>query len=256
MDTSTVFNGYEVLHSQSLSGPFVPIDTISNYQQTQAFLNPQVLGGGYATIRTLGPCQVSSANSDTVQIQFCVPNFVINTPQADTAYTATGTKMLFVGNPSCINQFQWQIDDGTSFTWMDLVDNSTYSGATNDSLIISGISTAFNGYKYRCIASGAGVNDTSDVTTLFVVDNIAIAEFGTDGAILTPNPNNGKFLLSVNHDFIGSSYDIVDEVGRQIERGEIQSQTQDFDLADKPKGVYRITLTGKSTSKTIVVVLQ
>ncbi len=255
-DTSTVFNGYEVLHSQSLSGPFAPIDTISNYQQTQAFLNPQVLGGGYATIRTLGPCQVPSANSDTVQIQFCVPNFVINTPQADTAYTATGTKMLFVGNPSCINQFQWQIDDGTSFTWMDLVDNSTYSGANNDSLNINGISTAFNGFKYRCIASGTGVNDTSDVTTLFVVDNITIAEFGTDEAILTPNPNNGKFVLSVNPDFIGSSYEIVDEMGRRIERGEVLSLKQGFDLTDKPKGVYRITLTGKSASKTMIVVLQ
>ena len=40
----------------------------------------------------------------------------------------------------------------------------------------------------------------------------------------------------------------------------IEGQTiiclQDFDLADKPKGVYRITLTGKSASKTMVVVLK
>jgi hypothetical protein len=45
-------------------------------------------------------------------------------------------------------------------------------------------------------------------------------------------------------------------MGRQIARGEIQSLTQDFDLADKPKGVYKITLTGKSASNTMVVVLQ
>jgi hypothetical protein len=45
-------------------------------------------------------------------------------------------------------------------------------------------------------------------------------------------------------------------MGRRIERGEVLSLKQAFDLTDKPKGVYRITLTGKSASKTMIVVLQ
>jgi hypothetical protein len=45
-------------------------------------------------------------------------------------------------------------------------------------------------------------------------------------------------------------------MGRPIERGEIQSQTQAFDLADKPKGVYRIALTKNDKRKTLMVVIQ
>ena len=47
-------------------------------------------------------------------------------------------------------------------------------------------------------------NDTSDVTKLFVLDNFTMAPFGTDEAILTPNPSYGNFLPNLNEDFVGA----------------------------------------------------
>ncbi|MEJ6738335.1 MAG: hypothetical protein QNK62_04805, partial [Cryomorphaceae bacterium] len=64
------------------------------------------------------------------------------------------------------------------------------------------------------------------------------------------------FTIEVGEAFVGARYEIVDGMGRPVQRGEIQSITQAFDMADKPKGVYRITLQGKSASKTLVVVIQ
>ena len=96
--------------------------------------------------------------------------------------------------------------------------------------------------------------DTLQVTKN--ISQIGIQDYSKNGLKVVPNPNQGHFNIEVGEAFVGASYEIVDGMGRPIERGEIQSQTQDFDLADKPKGVYRITLTGKSASKTMVVVLQ
>ena len=91
--------------------------------------------------------------------------------------------------------------------------------------------------------------------------SINISGIGTDeGALqnvrLFPNPNDGYFTIEVGEAFVGASYEIVDGMGRPIERGEIQSQTQAFDLADKPKGVYRIVLHNGSLFKTLIVTLQ
>jgi len=57
---------------------------------------------------------------------------------------------------------------------------------------------------------------------------------------LYPNPNSGLFSIKVDQELIGSSYQILDNLGRLIDKGIIRELSQDFDLSDKPKGVYRI----------------
>ena len=255
-DTASEFKGYELLHSPNLNGPFNPIDTVFTYTQTQFFVNPQALGGGYVTMRTLGPCSINSPNSDTVQIQFCVPNFTLNLPASDTAYTANGTKTMYISNPTCITEFQWQVDSGSTGSWGDVSNNSSFYGATNDSLVISGINTGLNGHRFRCIASGDGISDTSATSTLYVVDNIGFFNIETNPLAVIPNPNDGNFKVEVGEGYVGASYEVVDGMGRLIERGVITATTQSFELADKPKGIYRINIRSITSSETIVVIVQ
>ena len=56
----------------------------------------------------------------------------------------------------------------------------------------------------------------------------------------TQTPSKGLFSIDVDQKNIGSFYQILDNVGRLIDKGIIRELSQDFDLSDKPKGVYRI----------------
>ena len=73
---------------------------------------------------------------------------------------------------------------------------------------------------------------------------------------LYPNPNSGLFSIKVDQELIGSSYQILDNPGRLIDKGIIRELSQDFDLSDKPKGVYRIQVSNDKDIKTSNVVIQ
>lgn len=88
------------------------------------------------------------------------------------------------------------------------------------------------------------------------ISQIGLQDHSVRTPEVLPNPNDGYFTIEVGEALVGASYVIVDGMGRPIESGEIRSKTQAFDLANKPKGVYSITITGKSTYQTMIVVLQ
>ena len=73
---------------------------------------------------------------------------------------------------------------------------------------------------------------------------------------LYPNPNSGLFSIKVDQELIGSSYQILDNLGRLIDKGIIRELSQDFDLSDKPQGVYRIQVSNEKAIKTLNVVIQ
>ena len=74
--------------------------------------------------------------------------------------------------------------------------------------------------------------------------------------ILSPNPNSGLFSIQLDQEHIGSSYQILDNLGRLIDKGTIRELSQDFDLSEKPKGVYRIQVSNDKALKTLNVVIQ
>ncbi|MGN6495316.1 MAG: YDG domain-containing protein [Agriterribacter sp.] len=48
--------------------------------------------------------------------------------------------------------YQWQVDEGDGF--INISNNSHYSGATSVTLTVSDITGSMNGYRFRCVASG------------------------------------------------------------------------------------------------------
>ena len=71
-----------------------------------------------------------------------------------------------------------------------------------------------------------------------------------------PNPSKGFFSVKIDQECIGSSYQVLNNFGLLIEKGIIKELSQDFDLSDKPKGVYRIQVLNDKTLKTVNVVIQ
>ena len=64
--------------------------------------------------------------------------------------------------------YQWQSNDGTGF--VDLQNNSNFSGVTTNTLGISFIDLAYDGLLIRCLVTISTVSDTSNSATLFVRD--------------------------------------------------------------------------------------
>jgi hypothetical protein len=253
-DTSSDFSGYLISFSDSLAGPYIPLDTVYQYNQTQYSINQSVLGTGFITVQTLGPCELPSIPSTPVLVQNCAPIILVDLPIIDSAYTST--KLFYVVVSNCINSFQWQML-ASGGIWQNLQNTGTYSGVFTSALIISGIDSTFDGNQYRCILSGSGIIDTSNVLTLYTVQNISVSE--KSRALKTyifPNPNDGYFTLELDESRVGYDYELTDELGRLIEKGKIETALQDFDLSGKPKGVYRLSIKSTNGIKTIAVVVQ
>jgi len=140
--------------------------------------------------------------------------------------------------------------------------NNSYSWQINGGAIISG-----QGTNSISVVWGAGpigdvkVLETNDFCSNSDSLTVSISGVGLDynslnSIILSPNPNNGLFSIQVDQEHIGSSYQILDNLGRLIDKGIIRELSQDFDLSDKPKGVYRIQVSNEKAIKTSNVVIQ
>ncbi|HEV7779844.1 MAG TPA: T9SS type A sorting domain-containing protein, partial [Chitinophagaceae bacterium] len=67
-------------------------------------------------------------------------------PGFNVTYTvgATGTGL----------SYQWQVSTDNGVTYSNIINNPPYTGATTASLLITNVTTAMNGYRYRVIVSG------------------------------------------------------------------------------------------------------
>jgi hypothetical protein len=168
-------------------------------------------------------------------------------------FTTSGGAYFTLAHSDTSATYQWQQNGGTG--WSNLSDLGIYSGTMTDSLILTGISTSLNNYGFRCVVDACTM-DTTDVAILTVIDDVGLDDNSLNSVVLSPNPNSGYFRIEVDQRHIGSTYRIVDFLGRTIEVGTITIPSQDFDLSDKPKGVYRIQFSNEKASKTLSVIIQ
>ena len=91
---------------------------------------------------------------------------------------------------------------------------------------------------------------------IVIISGVSLDDNSLNSITLSPNPNSGLFSIKVDQEHIGSSYQILDNLGRLIDKGIIRELYQDFDLSNKPKGVYRIQVSNDKALKTLNVVIQ
>lgn len=85
---------------------------------------------------------------------------IVSAPTAATTCegsSATFNTIVDAWNPT----YQWQVNTGTG--WTNLANGGNYSFVTTNSLMVSGVTAAMEGYQYRCVVTDAcGVNTTGD----------------------------------------------------------------------------------------------
>ena len=104
------------------------------------------------------------------------------------------------------NTYQWQVSiNGTS--WSNITNNATYSGATTNTLLITSVAKAMNGYKYRVqiskIGNSCGLISSDTTLTVYplpIVNNVTIIQCDDDLDAVT------SFNLTVKNDVISSDF--------------------------------------------------
>ena len=119
------------------------------------------------------------------------PNYLISAPILITTQPiVTPTCELQNATISLVdnggNTYQWQLStDGMN--WINILGNATYSGETTNTLTITSVSNAMNGYKYRVqlnkTGNSCGLTSAETILTVYalpVVNDITIIQCGAD----------------------------------------------------------------------------
>jgi hypothetical protein len=162
-----------------------------------------------------------------------------------TAYSSTGLANFRCKSSDTAATYQWQQNSGAG--WSNLSNLGNFSGATSDSLVITGVTASMNNYGYRCIVTGCS-SDTSDVAVLTVANDIGLGESTLDKLTISPNPTNG--LVSLNISVVGN-YELLTLDGRVLETG---AAKKDYDLTTYPKGVYHLRLSTDEGTRVLKIV--
>jgi hypothetical protein len=152
-------------------------------------------------------------------------------PQNFTAYTNPGWANFTSKHSDTTATYQWQQNSGTG--WANVNNFGNYSGATSDSLVITGVTTAMNNYGYRSIVTSC-TTDTSDVAVLTVTNGIGLGESKLDKLTVSPNPTNGFVSLNI---LVLGTYELLTLDGRILESG---TAKKEYDLTKYPNGVYNL----------------
>lgn len=142
---------------------------------------------------------------------------------------------------------------------MWIVDNGTFQSSSSNVIVTNpndSVQATFSSNQVTLEAVRFGVYASDTLSIGISPTGIGINEKPQQLIAIAPNPNEGYFTVEVGEAFVGASYEVVDGMGRPVERGLITSKQQGFDLADKPKGVYRINIRSKTTSETMAIVVQ
>ena len=121
---------------------------------------------------------------------------------------------------------------GGAFNW-------TPSGQTSSSIVVSPITTtdytvsySLNGCSSEAIATVEVVAGMSDQTTH------SISVF--------PNPAQNSLSIQVSEPLIGSAFEIIDQQGRVLKTGEMQSQVQVIAISEIKHGIYTIRIANRN----------
>jgi gliding motility-associated-like protein len=120
--------------------------------------------------------------SDLIEAAISGSNLIPNINYSISAPIIIKTQPIFV--PTClfenatisiqtntVTSYQWEVSTNAGISWSNITNNTTYSGSTYNTLQITSISNAFNGYQYRVKLAkiGNSCGKISDATTVTIL---------------------------------------------------------------------------------------
>jgi hypothetical protein len=145
--------------------------------------------------------------------------------------------------------YKWQSDMGTGF--VNLSNAGQYSGADNDTLVVSNVTLSNNNQKFRCMVFSEGCSDTSGEAVLSVATGIKAVN-GNDAFRIYPNPATGLITVEHAESLNGVPFIITDQIGKTIMNGKLNAGSTSISLDNLPAGIY-LFRTGENTSQTFKV---
>jgi hypothetical protein len=193
-------------------------------------------------------CIVSSGNcKDTssvavLNIQNCVNGFQ-RQPANQNIPVGSNASWIATANDSNAT-YQWQTDLGVGFQNLNSV--GQYSGATNDTLIVSNVTMGNHNQPFRCLISAGTCKDTSSVAVLTVNNPAGIRELvrATD-FIIYPNPASTVVTIDFGNygSMTGYSLRIVNVAGQTIYTTSVNQPSAQINLnAIAGKGLYFVQI--------------
>lgn len=142
-----------------------------------------------------GSCYVSSS---IAKVTVNSAPTIISSPE--NVIACAGSNAIFNVSVGGTNlSYKWQVNNGSGF--VDINNGGVYSNATTPSLQISGLTTAMNGYVYRCAIFGCNGTLNSNVATLQIA-NVVILSQPVNQSVCVGS--NAQYLISASG--IGLTY--------------------------------------------------
>ena len=197
---------------------------------------------------------IRSVNFTTVSAVITVNNLPAITSQPVSVTNSAGTSTTFeVAATGTALTYQWQlsVDGGTSF--VDLVNNVYYAGATSNKLTVSNIALRMNGIRYRVKVSGTcNPFVISDAALLTVINPLASFSVNTSEQCIAGNSFVFTNTSATNAGILSYSWTFGDSVGKATTKAPSYTYTKAGRYTVK---LVVVTNTGDSDSTTSVVVV-
>jgi hypothetical protein len=223
--------------------------TLSNMSSPSYFAIGALSGigssGSYSSIDNVAFWSSSLSSSEVSQLYqsqlICCSDSIISQPSSTSFTTVPGTANFTVSHSDSSATYQWQQNIGTG--WSNLSDLGIYSGTTTDSLGLNPISTALNGYGYRCLVNSCNMDTTNIAVLTVVVGDIGVNEIVKD-IIVSPNPTYGLLNIVLTS---SAEYEVFNINGQRVAQGKTEGQ---IDITNLPTGSYQLIINnddGRST---------
>lgn len=120
-------------------------------------------------------------------------------------------------------------------------------------MIVSNTQLSNNNQQFRCIISDGGCKDTSTVATLTIA-NIGVNETNQNQFKVYPNPASSQINVErIIQSLIGSSFAIIDQIGKTVLSGKLNTEKSTIELEDLSGGIYLFSI-GNNAKQTFKVI--
>ncbi|NHM01733.1 T9SS type A sorting domain-containing protein [Flavobacterium difficile] len=193
------------------------------------------------------------------EVAACTPPTITANPPNRTI--CNGTNTTFTSSASGATTYQWQVNTGSGFT--DITNGGVYSGATSNTLTITGATAGMSGYLYRAVAingvascftnSNSATLTISNITSTEIVTNVSCNGSNNGSIAITPSGGIGPYTYSWSPSGATSAtitglsvglytVTITDNVGCQITRN--FTITQPTSLSLNPNSQTNVSCNG------------
>ena len=170
--------------------------------------------------------------------------------QPESLTTAEGSPVQLYAQADAFGaSYQWQ-----AFIfgeWVDLTDNSAYTGTNSNVLSIA---AAYGNMTFRCVISFQNcivITNEAIISTTTLVSNLNTAQLS-----VYPNPATNSITLNVGAEMIGGTYKIYDALGREVMNGKLSSASSMIDVYSLARGSYRIAFVNAKAVASKALILE